>query len=156
MPDGTAFLLSSASLEGVGDALCAPGRFALVFISMTAFRAAAIALAVTLTIAGAVWVATGRAHVTAADPVRQEMNVRVMAGEGWSVTDQRTAPGVLVFGVEVEAKVRAEDVARRIVELVGAGSDEILMYFSRRGVPGAEPFERIQWLRSNGYSTLQF
>lgn len=84
------------------------------------------------------------------------MNVRVMAGEGWSVTDQRTAPGVLVFGVEVDDTVRSDDVARRIVDLVGAGSDEILMYFSRRGAPGAPPFERIQWLRSNGYSTLQF
>jgi hypothetical protein len=124
---------------------------------MTAFRVAAITLGVGATIALVGWVATGRAHdVTALDPVRQEMNVRVMAGEGWSVTDQRTAPGVLVFGVEVDDTVRSDDVARKIVDLVGAGSDEILMYFSRRGAPGAHPFERIQWLRSNGYSTFQF
>jgi hypothetical protein len=124
---------------------------------MTAFRVAAISLGIGATIALAAWVATGRAHdVTALDPVRQEMNVRVMAGKGWSVTDQRTAPGVLVFGVEVDDTVRSDDVARKIVDLVGAGSDEILMYFSRRGTPGAQPFERIQWLRSNGYSTLQF
>ena len=124
---------------------------------MTAFRVAAVALGVGATIALAAWVATGRAHdVRALDPVKQEMNVRVMAGEGWSVTDQRTAPGVLVFGVEVDDTVRSNDVARKIVDLVGAGSDEILMYFSRRGAPGAQPFERIQWLRSNGYSTLPF
>jgi len=124
---------------------------------MTAFRVAAVALGVSATIALAAWVATGRAHdVTALDPVRQEMNVRVMAGEGWSITDQRTAPGVLVFGVEVDDIVRPDDVAHKIVDLVGAGADEILMYFSRRGAPGAQPFERIQWLRSNGYSTLQF
>ena len=124
---------------------------------MTALRFAAIAVAVGATIALAAWVATGRAHnVNALDPVRQEMNVRVMAGEGWSVTDQRTAPGVLVFGVEVDDTVRPDDVAHTIVDLVGAGSDEILMYFSRRGVPRAEPFERIQWLRSSGYSRLPF
>ena len=94
---------------------------------MTVLRVA-IALAVGATIALATWVATGRAHdVRALDPVRQEMNVRVMAGEGWSVTDQRTAPGVLVFGVELDDTARSGDVARRIVELVGAGSDEILM-----------------------------
>jgi hypothetical protein len=122
---------------------------------MTAFRMAAIALGVGATIALAAWVATGRAHgVTASDPVRQEMNVRVMAGDGWRVTDQRTAPGVLVFGVEVDDTVRSDDVARTIVDLVGAASDEILMYFTHRGV--TQPFERIQWLRSNGYSTLRF
>jgi hypothetical protein len=124
---------------------------------MTAARFAAIVSTVGATIALAAWVATGRAHdVTALDPVRQEMNVRVMAGEGWSVTDQRTAPGVLVFGVEIDDTVRSGDVARKIVALVGTGTDEILMYFSRRGVPDAEPFERIQWLRSNGYSRLPF
>jgi hypothetical protein len=145
MPDGKAFRLSSASLSEV------------VSLSMTAFRVAAIALGAGAGLAWAAWVATGPAHgVTAFDPVRQEMNVRVMAGEGWSVTDQRTAPGVLVFGVEVDDTARSGDVARTIVDLVGAGSDEILMYFTHRGVPGAEPFERIQWLRSNGYSTLRF
>jgi hypothetical protein len=124
---------------------------------MTAFRVAAIALGVGATIALAAWVATGRPHgVTAFDPVRQEMNVRVMAGKGWSITDQRTAPGVLVFGVEVDDTVRSDEVARSIVDLVGAGSDEILMYFTHRGSPRAQPFERIQWLRSNGYRTLRF
>ena len=124
---------------------------------MTAFRVVALALGISASIALAAWVATGRAHdVTALDPVRQEMNVRVMAGDGWSVTDQRTAPGVLVFGVEVDDAARADDVARKIVGLVGTGSDEILMYFSQRGAPGAEPFERIQWLRSKGFSTLEF
>ena len=124
---------------------------------MTPFRAAVIALMVMGAIASAAWIATRKPHhVTASTPVRQEMNVRVMAGDGWSVTDQRTAPGVLVFGVEVDATVESDDVARTIVELVGAGSDEILMYFSRRGVAGVQPFERIQWLRSSGYHTLQF
>ena len=123
---------------------------------MTLFRLAAIALVVSATIVAA-WVASGRAHdVTALDPVRQEMNVRVMAGEGWSVTDQRTAPGVLVFGVDLDDSVRPDEVAHKIVDLVGAGSDEILMYFSHRGTSGSQPFERIQWLRSNGYSSLQF
>ena len=81
------------------------------------------------------------------------MSVRVMAGEGWRVVDQGTAPGVLVFGVEVDEDVRADDVAREIVANTGTGSDEILIYFSR---PGARPFERIQWLPSSGYSTLHF
>lgn len=84
------------------------------------------------------------------------MSVRVMAGEGWRVVDQGTAPGVLVFGVEVDQNVRADDVAREIVTKTATGSDEILMYFSRRGVSGARPFERIQWLPSSGYSTLHF
>jgi hypothetical protein len=124
---------------------------------MTAVRLAAIAVTVGVTIALAAWVATGRAHdVKALDPVRQEMNVRVMAGEGWSVTDQRTAPGVLVFGVEIDGTVRSDDVARKIVDLVGSGSDEILMYFSRRGAPAAQPFERIRWIPSSGYSRLPF
>jgi hypothetical protein len=78
-----------------------------------------------------------------------------MAGEGWRVTDQGTAPGVLVFGVEVGHDVRADEVARDIVAKTATGSDEILMYFSRRGA-GAHPFERIQWLPSRGYSRLQF
>ena len=124
---------------------------------MTASRAAAIALVVCGAVASAAWVATRKAHdVPASAPVRQEMNVRVMAGEGWSVTDQRTAPGVLVFGVEIDGTLRSDDVARKIVDLVGTGSDEILMYFSRRAVPGGEPFERIQWLRLSGYSRLPF
>jgi len=84
------------------------------------------------------------------------MTVRVMAGEGWTVAAQNTAPGVLVLGVEVADTVRPDEVARDIVGQMGPASDEILMYFYRRGARGAGPFERIQWLQSSGYSRLDF
>jgi hypothetical protein len=122
---------------------------------MQTLRSVAAAIALVAALAWAAWVATGSAR-SESDPVRQEMTVRVMAGEGWRVADQNTAPGVLVFGVEVDDSVRSDDVARQIVGQTGAAQDEILMYFYRRGALGARAFERIQWIPSHGYSRLRF
>ena len=75
-----------------------------------------------------------------------------LVNEEFQIVEMGTAHGAFAIEVEVEAGADFESIARRLVEPLGDGYGEVLVYFHERDLTDAElPLARVQWTGADGY-----
>jgi hypothetical protein len=95
---------------------------------------------------------SGTAPAPAPQPAAPRTASPSLLNDEFQIIEMGTAHGAFAIEVEAAAGADFESIARRLIDPLGVGYDEVLVYFHERGREAtALPLARVQWTGRDGY-----